>query len=129
MIMSLLGVMPTGLLSLGAQAASGLVNSIVTNVPGPQIPLYLLGTELLAMYPQVPLLRNVGLGIALISYNGKMCWGFNADPNLVPDLDAFVGLVQSSFHALAAAADAEAPQKRSGGEKKPKKGQKPQLVQ
>jgi len=97
--------MPNALLSLGVQAASGTMNSIVTNVPGPQFPLYTLGAELLAMYPQVPLLPNVGLGIALISYNGQVCWGFNADLALVPDLDAFVAAIRGSFERLAEAAD------------------------
>jgi hypothetical protein len=98
-------MMPNALLSLGAQAASGTMNSIVTNVPGPQFPLYTLGAEMLAGYAQVPLLRNVGLGIALVSYNGCVCWGFNADLGLVPDLADFVGAIRNSFARLAEAAD------------------------
>jgi diacylglycerol O-acyltransferase len=104
-ILSMMENMPNALLSLGVQAASGTMNSIVTNVPGPQFPLYTLGAELLAMYPQVPLLPNVGLGIALISYNGQVCWGFNADLALVPDLDAFVAAIRGSFERLADVAD------------------------
>ncbi len=104
LMFSIMDAMPTGVLSLGAQAASGVMNSIVTNVPGPQFPLYLLGAEMLEMFPQVPLLSNVGLGIALISYNGRVCWGFNADPELVPDLDAFVDLVRRALDRLAGAA-------------------------
>jgi hypothetical protein len=105
MMMSLMEMMPTGLLSLGAQAASGSMNSIVTNVPGPQFPLYVLGAEMRALFPQVPLLQNVGLAIALISYNGRVCWGFNADPQLIPDLDAFVQLVRQSFEEMAEAVE------------------------
>ncbi len=104
MMMSLMEVMPTGLLSLGVQAASGAMNSIVTNVPGPQFPLYLLGAKMEAMYPQVPLLPNVGLGIALISYDGQVCWGFNADAELVPDIASFRSLVERSFAVVAEAA-------------------------
>jgi diacylglycerol O-acyltransferase len=104
-ILSMMESMPNALLSLGVQAASGTMNSIVTNVPGPQFPLYTLGAELLAMYPQVPLLSNVGLGIALISYNGQVCWGFNADLALVPDLDEFVADIRDSFERLAEAAE------------------------
>jgi WS/DGAT/MGAT family acyltransferase len=103
MMMSLMEVMPTGLLSLGAQAATGSMNSIVTNVPGPQFPLYLLGAEMRALFPLAPLLQNVGLAIALISYNGRVCWGFNADPQLIPDLGAFVQLVRQSFERVAEA--------------------------
>jgi WS/DGAT/MGAT family acyltransferase len=104
MMFQIMDAMPTGLLSLGAQAASGVMNSIVTNVPGPQFPLYLLGAEMTDMFPQVPLLLGVGLGIALISYNGRVCWGFNADPALVPDLGAFVALIGRSLQQLADAA-------------------------
>ncbi|MBM4269931.1 MAG: wax ester/triacylglycerol synthase family O-acyltransferase [Deltaproteobacteria bacterium] len=88
---------PAILLSLGAQAASGPINMIVTNVPGPQFPLYLLGAKLLEMYPLVPLLENTGLGVALLSYDGKVCWGFNADYELIPDLPAFVRMVRESL--------------------------------
>jgi len=105
MTMSLMEMMPTGLLSLGAQAASGSMNSIVTNVPGPQFPLYLLGAEMRALFPQAPLLQNVGLSIALISYNGRVCWGFNADPQLIPDLDVFVQFVRRSFEEMAEAVE------------------------
>ena len=104
MMMKAIGEMPTGLLPLGVQAASGAVNSIVTNVPGPQFPLYLQGARMLALYPQVPLLPNIGIGIALISYDGKVCWGFNADPQLVPDLESFLAAVQTSLERVAAAA-------------------------
>jgi WS/DGAT/MGAT family acyltransferase len=91
---------PAQLLSLGSQASAGPINMIVTNVPGPQFPLYMLGTRLLEMYPKVPLLENTGLGVALFSYDGRVFWGFNADPALIPDLAAFVSLVKSSFGEL-----------------------------
>jgi WS/DGAT/MGAT family acyltransferase len=107
MMMAVAEWTPASLLSLGAQAVSGPINSIVTNVPGPQFPLYMQGAKLEAAYPQVPLLENLGLGIALMSYNGRVCWGFNANPNVVPDLEAFVALVQRSFDRVAAAAGLE----------------------
>jgi len=104
MMMAIADWTPSSLMSLGAQAVSGPINSIVTNVPGPQLPLYMQGARLLAMYPQVPLLQNIGLGIALMSYDGQMFWGFNADYNLVPDLADFVSLIDSSFARLAESA-------------------------
>jgi WS/DGAT/MGAT family acyltransferase len=116
LIISMMGAMPNSLVSLGAQAASGTMNSIVTNVPGPPFPLYTLGAELLAMYPQVPLLPNVGLGIALISYNGNVCWGFNADLGLVPDLSAFVTRIGESFAQLAEIAGVELTPPEAVGE-------------
>jgi hypothetical protein len=57
-------------------------------------------------YPQVPLFHNQGLGIALFSYTGRLCWGFNADFDLVPDLHDLVIAVASSFDELRAAVDA-----------------------
>ncbi len=86
--------------ALPAISGSGPVNMIVTNVPGPQFPLYLAGARLLAMYPVVPLIPGGGLGVALFSYEGKLCWGFNGDFELVPDLGSFVEDVAAAFEAL-----------------------------
>jgi WS/DGAT/MGAT family acyltransferase len=119
MMMTAMGEMPTAVLSLGVQAATGSFNSVVTNVPGPQFPLYIQGARMLALYPQVPLLPNVGLGIALISYDGKVCWGFNADPQLVPDLDAFVAAVRRSQERVAKVAPLEAAPE-AGSAKRPR---------
>jgi WS/DGAT/MGAT family acyltransferase len=107
MMMQIAEWTPPVLLSLGAQAASGPINSIVTNVPGPQFPLYMFGARLLEMYPVVPLLEGMGLGIALFSYDGRIFWGFNADYQLVPDLEVFVGLIEKSFRGLAVALGVE----------------------
>jgi WS/DGAT/MGAT family acyltransferase len=101
MMMAMAEWTPTVLLSLGAQAASGPINMIVTNVPGPQIPLYMLGAKLVHAFPLVPLLQGTGLGVALFSYDGTLCWGFNADYELMPDLAHFVRAVESSFAELA----------------------------
>ncbi|MDJ0785972.1 MAG: wax ester/triacylglycerol synthase family O-acyltransferase, partial [Myxococcota bacterium] len=70
-------------------------NLVVTNVPGPQMPLYLLGGRLLTCYPVVNLLPEQALGVALFSYSGTLYWGFTADWDLVPDLHEFVRAVQA----------------------------------
>lgn len=91
------------LLSLGTRAAARLLrpfNMVVTNVPGPQLPLYLLGARLREAYPLVPLFENYGLGIALLSYDGKLCWGLNADYDRVPDVASFAGDLRASFEEL-----------------------------
>lgn len=95
-----------GVLGLGVRLLSRLhpYNLIVTNVPGPQVPLYLLGAKLLTGYPQVPLFENQGLGIALFSYCGSLGFGFNADREVVPDLELFVAAVRLGFTELAQAA-------------------------
>jgi WS/DGAT/MGAT family acyltransferase len=95
---------PSILLSLGARSISGPVNTIVTNVPGPQFPLYLCGARLRALYPQAPLLEGMGLAIGLISYDGCVHWGIVSDPDIVPDVDVFVELVSASLRRLAEAA-------------------------
>ncbi|MGI9432744.1 MAG: WS/DGAT/MGAT family O-acyltransferase [Myxococcota bacterium] len=102
-VMQMAEWLPAPLLSLGVGLANGPANMIVTNVPGPQFPLYTVGSRLLGMYPLVPLLPGGGLGIALFSYEGRLCWGFNADPQRVPDLPAFVDDVRTAFEALRAA--------------------------
>lgn len=79
-------------------------NLIVTNVPGPQIPLYLQGALMLAAYPVVPLYENLGLVVGLFSYNGGLYWGINADWEQMVDLHDFVLAIESSFHELQDAA-------------------------
>jgi WS/DGAT/MGAT family acyltransferase len=98
---------PSTLLSLGAQAMSGPINSIVTNVPGPQVPLYFHGARLRAIYPAVPLMEGMGLGIALTSYAGTMGIGFNSDPDIVSDLDLFILRFKQAIEKIAAAANVE----------------------
>jgi diacylglycerol O-acyltransferase len=92
--------MPPIVFSAGASLMSGPANMIVTNVPGPQFPLFMVGAPLLGIYPMVPLLPGGGLGIALFSYDGKLCWGFNADYELVPDLETFVQDLKIAFERL-----------------------------
>ena len=93
---------PSVLLSLGARAMSGPINTIVTNVPGPQVPLYFHGARVREIYPMVPLMEGMGLGIAVTSYAGAMNFGFNADPDIVPDLDRFTAMMRRSLERVAA---------------------------
>ncbi|MBW2243473.1 MAG: wax ester/triacylglycerol synthase family O-acyltransferase [Deltaproteobacteria bacterium] len=81
-------------------------NVVVTNVPGPQVPAYLLGAQLRDAYPLVPLYRNQALGIALFSYNGGLFWGLNADWDALPDLHELVDALAVDFEALRKAAEA-----------------------
>ena len=96
----------SGLLSLGARLAhlGTPFNTVVTNVPGPRVPLYLLESRVLEIHPHVPLMGTMGLGIALFSYAGSLSWGFSADWDLVPDLHELVVAPQLSFEELQAAA-------------------------
>jgi WS/DGAT/MGAT family acyltransferase len=81
-------------------AARRSFNMVVTNVPGPQTPVFLSGARMLASYPLVPLFDNQALGVALFSYDGELFWGFNSDWDAVPDLHDFVLAVEHEFEAL-----------------------------
>ena len=95
---------------LDLQAASaGTQNMLVTNVPGPPFPMYLLGAEMLSLFAQAPLIQNVGLAVSVVSYNGNVGWGFNADYDLLPDLRSFARGVAESFERLAKAAASATP--------------------
>jgi hypothetical protein len=110
---------PSTLVSLGAQSMSNPTNLLVTNVPGPQMPLYCSGARLRAIFPQVPLLQNQGIGIALMSYAGSVCWGFNSDPGVVPDADIFVRKIAESAARVREAAVSPAKKARRRPSKRP----------
>ncbi len=93
-------------------------NLIITNVPGPSVPLYMLGARMKAIYPMVPLMRNQNLGIALFSYCGTIFWGFNADWESFPDVHSFVQDVQHSFEELKEAAFGGSQQVNQAGASK-----------
>ena len=82
-------------------------NVVVTNVPGPQFPLYLAGRRMTDPFPMVPLAKNQGLGIALLSYAGKINFGLVGDFDTMWDLDDFAGDVADSLAELAAEAGVE----------------------
>jgi diacylglycerol O-acyltransferase len=102
----LTGFAPPTVMAQASRLASRqrFFNLVVTNVPGPQHPLYLLGRRLEAIYPMVPLARNQALGIALMSYAGALDFGLNADYDAVEDLDDLAGDVRESIAELTAAA-------------------------
>ena len=81
-------------------------NVVITNVPGPPRPVYLLDARMLEIYPLVPLAHNQALGIALFSYDGSLYWGLNSDWDALPDLHAFANAIEQEFEQLQRAADA-----------------------
>jgi diacylglycerol O-acyltransferase / wax synthase len=86
------------------QSRQRFFNLVVTNIPGPQFPLYLLGRELLDVFPMVPLAKNQGVCFAIMSYNGHVNFGITADYDGMPDLDALAGDLDASISELAEAA-------------------------
>jgi WS/DGAT/MGAT family acyltransferase len=81
-----------------------LFNLLVTNVPGPQLPLYVLGRELHDLFPVAFLPRNHALAIAVMSYNGRMDFGLLGDYDAMPDLDAVGDALRSALEELLTAA-------------------------
>jgi diacylglycerol O-acyltransferase / wax synthase len=82
-------------------------NVVVTNVPGPQLPLFVAGRRMIDPFPMVPLAKNQGLGIALLSYAGRINFGLVGDYDAMWDLDDFADDVQESLAELAAEAGVE----------------------
>ncbi|WP_222194082.1 WS/DGAT/MGAT family O-acyltransferase [Modestobacter italicus] len=101
---ALSGFAPPTLHALGARAASGLsrrlFNLVVTNVPGPQVPLYAGGARMVEVFPVVPLVRGQGLSIGLTSYDGTVYFGLNADRDSVSDVDALADLIEQEVAYL-----------------------------
>jgi WS/DGAT/MGAT family acyltransferase len=95
------------------QARQRLFNLVVTNVPGPQRPLYVLGRELQAIYPMVPLAENTALGIAIMSYNGQLNFGLVSDYDALADVETLAEELRSSIEELVAAAGAAPPPGRA----------------
>ncbi len=77
-----------------------LFNLIVTNVPGPQFPLYLLGRELLDLFPIAFLPRDHALAVAIMSYNGRMDFGLLGDYDAMPDLEDIARHLEASLDEL-----------------------------
>lgn len=98
------GFAPPTLHALGARAASGfsrrIFNLVVTNVPGPQFPLYAAGAKMLEMFPVVPLAKGQALAIGLTSYDGGVYYGFNGDRDAMPDVDVLAGMVDEALDEL-----------------------------
>jgi WS/DGAT/MGAT family acyltransferase len=111
MITSLADFAPPTILSQAArlQTVQRFFNLTVTNVPGPQFPLYLLGRPLCRLYPQVPLAENTALGIAIMSYNGRIDFGLLADYDVLPDLDDLAAGLEHAIAELADVAGAARP--------------------
>jgi WS/DGAT/MGAT family acyltransferase len=105
------GFAPATIMSQAArlQARQRLFNLVVTNVPGPQFPLYLLGRELEAIFPMVPLTKNTALGIAIMSYNGQLNFGLAGDYDALADLDVLADELRASIEEIAAAAGTPGP--------------------
>jgi diacylglycerol O-acyltransferase / wax synthase len=107
-LIALTGFAPPTLHALGARAARGLsrrlFNLVITNVPGPQLPLYAAGSRMLEVFPVVPLARGQGLSIGMTSYDGRVYFGLNAERDSVGDVDVLADLIEQEVAELVEAA-------------------------
>ena len=94
--------MPLFLLNfaLSSGAARPTWNLVISNVPGPQFPLYLAGARLEANYPVSVITDGMGLNITVMSYNGKMDFGIVADRDQMPDLWKVMGWLGDALDEL-----------------------------
>ncbi|HKH88506.1 MAG TPA: wax ester/triacylglycerol synthase family O-acyltransferase [Acidimicrobiales bacterium] len=106
---SLSGFAPPALLALGARiatkAAQRNVNTVTTNVPGPQMPLYVLGRKMLSAYPYVPLAGQIRIGIAIFSYDGHVTFGVTGDYDTAADIEVLCQGIEEEMAVLLEAAD------------------------
>jgi WS/DGAT/MGAT family acyltransferase len=97
------------------QSRQRFFNLVVTNVPGPQFALYLLGRELQDVFPMVPLAENQGVCFGIMSYNGRVNFGITADYDAMPELDALAADLEAEISGLTRAAlDGERPTGATG---------------
>jgi WS/DGAT/MGAT family acyltransferase len=111
---NLAGFAPPTILSQAArlQARQRFFNLVVTNVPGPQFPLYVLGRRLRVLYPVVPLAQRQALGIAVMSYDGHLGFGLLGDFDALPGLESIASDMKWAISSLARAAGVAPPAKR-----------------
>ncbi len=110
-------LVPPVLLALGARAAMTVlrkipqrtVNTVTTNVPGPQFPLYALGREMLEYLPFVPLSEGVRIGVAILSYNGQLAFGITGDYDTVPDVEFMADQIEAELSGLRELAEQRGP--------------------
>jgi diacylglycerol O-acyltransferase len=121
---NLAGFAPPTILSQAArlQARQPFFNLVVTNVPGPQFPLYLLGRRLLVLYPVVPLAQRQALGIAVMSYDGHLGFGLLGDYDALPELDEIAGELEAAIGSLARAAGVRTGARRAPSAGRTRKG-------
>ena len=103
-LVGIAGFAPTTLHALAARVATTTIRPaddvVITNVPGPQFPLFAAGARMLASYPVVPLMPGQGLSVGVTSYDGKVSFGLNADRTAMPDLAVFAQCLTDALDEL-----------------------------
>jgi len=129
-LVGLSGFAPAMLLALGLRAATRMpqrtVNTVTTNVPGPQRPLYAAGRRMLECFPYVPIAGHVRIGVAIFSYDGGLTFGVTGDYDEAPDIDVLCVEIERSMRDLVTAAE---PRRRTdsadGRRRRPARAREP----
>ena len=107
-LVKLAGFAPPMLLSVGARLAARTpqraLQTVTTNVPGPQYPLYVVGRRMVYSYPYVPIMGSVRVSIAIFSYCGRLFFGITGDYDTVTDIDVLRDGIEEGMRELVAAA-------------------------
>ena len=99
-LLAALGMAPTAVQELALELFSRKATTVATNVPGPQQPLYMAGSRIREMMFWVPQTGSIGLGLSILSYNGKVHFGLIADAKLIPDPQAVTRRFRDEFDKL-----------------------------
>jgi WS/DGAT/MGAT family acyltransferase len=107
-LMSAGDFVPATLMTLGARVyakvGQRVVNTVTTNIPGPQYPLYLLDRRMLEMFPYIPVAQGVRISVGIVSYDGQLAIGATGDYDAVPDLDVLCSAIEDGLRELVASA-------------------------
>ena len=90
--------------AMAREFPQGTVNTVTTNVPGPQFPLYAVGRRMITYLPFVPLAQGVRIGVAIVSYDGGISFGVTGDYDTVPDVVSFCRHIEAELAELRRAA-------------------------
>jgi diacylglycerol O-acyltransferase len=104
-----------GRLVLRAGMAARTCNLFISNIPGPQVPVYMNGAQQVGAYGLAPLVNGMGLFIATPSYNGEITFNVTSTRELLPDMEFFIECIDESVRSLKAAVE---PKKKKSGKKK-----------
>jgi diacylglycerol O-acyltransferase / wax synthase len=121
-LVKLAGFAPPMLLSLGARLAARTpqraLQTVTTNVPGPQYPLYVVGRRMVYSYPYVPIMGSVRISIAIFSYCGRLFFGITGDYDTVSDIDVLRDGIEEGMRELVVAAGGSPKKAARGGRKR-----------
>lgn len=99
-LLATIGMLPPAIQQLALELFSRKATTVATNVPGPQMPLYMAGVKIKEQMFWVPQTGSIGLGVSILSYNGKVHFGLIADAKLIPDPDAVIKRFIPEFEKL-----------------------------